>query len=55
AAWALHIVEGINNRLRAVARRAFGYHSSTALIAVLFLVCGGITLKPPIPGGPLRL
>lgn len=49
------IVEGFNNRLRAIARRAFGFHSPKALIAMLFLVCGGITLAPPIPGGPLRL
>ncbi len=49
------IVEGINNRLRAIARRAFGYHSPEALSAMAFLVCGGITLRPPIPGGPLRL
>ena len=49
------VVEGLNNRLRAVARRAFGYHSPEALIAMLYLVCGGVRLEPPIPGGPLRL
>ncbi len=49
------VVEGLNNRLRSVARRAFGYHTPEALIAMLFLVCGGIRLEPPIPGGPLRL
>jgi len=49
------VVEGLNNRLRSVARRAFGYHSPEALIAMLFLVCGGIRLEPPIPGGPLQL
>jgi len=48
------IVEGINNRLRSIARRAFGYHSPKALIAMLFLVRGGIALAPPLPGGPLR-
>ena len=43
------VVEGINNRLRMVARRAFGFHSPKPLIAMLFLCCGGITLYPPLP------
>ena len=43
------IVEGINNKLRMVARRAFGFHSAQALIAMLFLCCGGIVLDPPLP------
>lgn len=42
--------EGINNKLRMVARRAFGFHSADALIAMLFLTCGGIQLDPPLPG-----
>ena len=32
-----------------IARRAFGFHSSKPLIAMLFLCCGGITLQPPLP------
>lgn len=43
------LVEGINNKLRMVARRAFGFHSAGALIGMLFLTCGGIVLDPPIP------
>ena len=43
------LVEGINNKLRMVARRAFGFHSAQALIAMLFLNCGGITLTPRLP------
>jgi len=43
------VVEGFNNRLRMIARRAFGFHSSKPLIAMLFLCCGGITLHPPLP------
>ncbi|MBZ0110893.1 MAG: ISL3 family transposase [Thermoanaerobaculia bacterium] len=43
------LVEGINNKLRMVARRAFGFHSADALAGMLFLVCGGIRLDPPIP------
>jgi transposase len=42
------LVEGINNKLRMVARRAFGFHSAGALIGSLFLTCGGIKLNPPV-------
>ena len=42
--------EGINNKLRVIARRAFGFHGADALIAMLFLCCGGVTLNPPLPG-----
>lgn len=41
--------EGTNNKLRLVARRAFGFHSPQPLIAMLFLTCGGIQLNPPLP------
>lgn len=43
------LVEGINNRLRMIARRAYGFHSAPALISMLFLCCGGIELHPPLP------
>jgi transposase len=43
------LVEGINNKLRVVARRAYGFHSADALIAMLYLTCGGIPLSPPLP------
>ena len=43
------IVEGINNKLRVIARRAYGFHSHGALISMLFLCCGGIELAPPLP------
>ena len=42
-------VEGINNKLRVIARRAYGFHSPGALISMLFLCCGGIELAPPLP------
>ncbi len=42
-------VEGINNKLRVIARRAYGFHSPDALISMLFLCCGGIELAPPLP------
>jgi hypothetical protein len=31
------------------ARRAYGNHGAEALIAMMFLCCGGITLTPPLP------
>ncbi len=43
------IVEGINTRLRMVARRAFGFHSPQALISMLYLCCGGVRLEPRLP------
>jgi transposase len=44
------IVEGFNNKLRMIARRAFGFHSPPPLISMLYLCCGGIQLNPPLPG-----
>jgi hypothetical protein len=43
------IVEGINTRLRMIARRAFGFHGPEALISMLYLCCGGIELNPRLP------
>lgn len=48
------LVEGLNNKLRMIARRAYGFHSPDALIAMLFLTCGGIELCPPLPHPMLR-
>ena len=42
-------VEGFNNKLRVIARRAYGFHSPGALISMLFLCCGGIELAPRLP------
>lgn len=44
------LAEGFNNKLRMVARRAFGFHSAQALISMLFLCCGGVVTHPPLPG-----
>ena len=43
------LVEGFNTRLRMIARRAYGFHHVNALIAMLYLCCGGIKLEPPLP------
>ena len=42
------LTEGFNNKLRVIARRAYGFHSPQPLIAMLLLTCGGIQLKPPL-------
>ena len=42
-------VEGINNKLRVIARRAYGFHTHGALISMLFLCCGGVQLAPHLP------
>lgn len=38
------LAEGINNKIRLLSHRAFGFHSASPLIATIFLCCGGITL-----------
>ena len=43
------LVEGINNKLRVIARRAYGFHSLGPLISMLYLCCGGIQLAPLLP------
>jgi transposase len=43
------LVEGLNAKIRVIARRAYGFHSHQALIAMVFLNCGGIQLDPPLP------
>ena len=42
------LVESVNTRIRLVARRAFGFHSADALIAIAMLSLGG--LCPALPG-----
>ncbi|MCB9891543.1 MAG: ISL3 family transposase [Planctomycetes bacterium] len=42
--------EGMNNVIRMIARRAFGFHSAGTLASMIFLRCGGVELDPPLPG-----
>lgn len=42
-------VEGMNNRIRMIVHRAFGFHSHFALSAMILLCCSGIVLDPPLP------
>ena len=39
-------VEGLNGKTRVITRRAFGFHSASSLISMLFLCCGGIETHP---------
>ena len=39
-------VEGLNGKIRMITRRAFGFHSAAALIAMIFLCCGGVHVTP---------
>ena len=37
-------LEGMNNKIRLLSHRAFGFHSAAPLIATIYLCCGGIDL-----------
>jgi transposase len=39
-------VEGYNSKIRLISHRAYGFHSGAALIAMIMLLCSGITLTP---------
>jgi transposase len=40
-------VEGLNNHVRLIIRRAYGFHCATAALALVMLSCGPITLRLP--------
>jgi transposase len=37
-------LEGMNNKIRLLSLRAFGFHSAQPLIAMIYLYCSGIML-----------
>jgi len=39
--------EGLNNHVRLITRRAYGFHSAQAALALVMLSCGPITLRLP--------
>jgi transposase len=39
--------EALNNRVRLIIRRAYGFHSAQAALALVMLTCGPITLRLP--------
>jgi transposase len=44
--------EGLNNVVRLITRRAFGFHSAPAALALIMLNCGPITLRLPHERSP---
>lgn len=44
------VVEGLNNTARLASRRAYGFHSAKAMIAMIMLCCGGVYLQPTHEG-----
>jgi transposase len=40
------LAEGYNSKIRLISHRAFGFHSSAALVAMIFLCCSGVTITP---------
>jgi len=40
-------LEGLNNKIRLLSHRAYGFHSAAALIAMVYLCCGGLTVELP--------
>jgi transposase len=39
--------EALNNKVRLITRRAYGFHSADAALALIMLTCGPITVPPP--------
>jgi len=39
--------EALNNKVRLITRRAYGFHTAKAALALVMLTCGPITLQPP--------
>lgn len=39
--------EALNNKIRLITRRAYGFHTAEAALALVLLTCGPITLQPP--------
>ena len=44
--------EALNNKVRLITRRAYGFHSADAALALVMLTCGPITLTPPHEAHP---
>jgi transposase len=40
-------LEGLNSKIRLINHRGYGHHSAAAIIAMIYLCCGGITVELP--------
>jgi len=45
--WSNGVTEGLNNKTRLGTRRAYGFHSAEAVIAMIMLCCADIHIPPP--------
>lgn len=41
-------LEGLNSKIRLINHRGYGHHTATALTAMIYLCCGGITIDLPL-------
>lgn len=41
-------LEGLNSKIRLINHRGYGHHTAPALIAMIYLCCGGITIELPL-------
>ena len=41
-------LEGLHSKVRLLSHRSYGFHPPQALIAMIYLCCGGITITPPL-------
>jgi transposase len=41
-------LEGLNSKIRLINHRGYGHHSAAALIAMIYLCCGGIAIELPL-------
>ena len=44
-------LEGLNSKIRLINHRGYGHHSAAAVIAMIYLCCGGITVELPTERG----
>lgn len=47
-------IEGLNNKVRLIVRRGYGFHTPTAALALVLLTCGPIELDLPHERTPIR-
>jgi transposase len=47
--------EGMNGKIRTITRRSYGFHSASNLIALIFLCCSGISLRPVLKLAPAKM
>ncbi|MGH3732783.1 MAG: ISL3 family transposase [Acidimicrobiales bacterium] len=40
-------LEGLNSKIRLINHRGYGHHSAAAVIAMIYLCCGGLTIELP--------